>query len=263
MQPLHIPFLGNNKSLGQISGCNLALTNYDQKAELTEKHTHEYPSISLLLNGTYHEELAGQRHRRQSGDFKLVEGGQSHRCYNYSANTVKINLEFTPAFFGSTGLSSGCIGDILGSYSNKLTLIKLYSGLCEEEMPVTASVQILLLQLFNKPIAGSASRTMPPWVVQIKALLHDQQHTNFDLNYLSGVLGVHPVTISKWFPHYFNVTLSEYLRLIKLEKATLMLKNTRLSLTEIAYTCGFADQGHFTRTFKATTGFLPKAFRKI
>jgi AraC family transcriptional regulator len=42
-----------------------------------------------------------------------------------------------------------------------------------------------------------------------------------------------------------------------------MLKNTRLSLTEIAYTCGFADQGHFTRTFKAATGFLPKTFRKI
>ena len=249
--------------MSHITGCNLALTNYNQKVEFTEPHTHEYPSISLLLNGTHHEDLAGQRYRRQPGDFKLVEGGQSHRCYNYLANTVKINLEFTPAFFGSTGLSSGHFGDISGRYSNKLTLIKLYHELCKEEMPVAASAQLLLLQLFNKPVVNPALRMMPPWVVQIKELLHDQQHTNFDLNYLSGVLGVHPVTISKWFPHYFNVTLSEYLRFIKVERATFMLKNTRLSLTEIAYTCGFADQGHFTRSFKATTGFLPKTFRKI
>jgi len=217
----------------------------------------------LLLNGNYQEEIAGQQHRRQPGDFKLVEGGQSHRCYNYLANTVKINLEFTPVFFSGTGLSSAAVGYISRGYLNKLTLIKLYRESWEEKMPVSASSQLLLLQLFNKLAVNSTVKTKPMWVEKLKELLHDEWHSNFDLSYLSVVLGVHPVTISKWFPYYFNVTLSEYLRLIKLDKAIFMLKNTRLSLTEIAYTCGFADQGHFTRTFKAATGFLPKTFRKI
>lgn len=217
----------------------------------------------MLLNGNYQEEIAGQQHRRQPGDFKLVEGGQSHRCYNYLANTVKINLEFTPVFFSGTGLSSAAVGYISRGYLNKLTLIKLYRESWEEKMPVSASSQLLLLQLFNKLAVNSTVKTKPMWVEKLKELLHDEWHSNFDLSYLSVVLGVHPVTISKWFPYYFNVTLSEYLRLIKLDKAIFMLKNTRLSLTEIAYTCGFADQGHFTRTFKAATGFLPKTFRKI
>jgi AraC family transcriptional regulator len=179
------------------------------------------------------------------------------------ANTVKINLEFTPVFFSGTGLSSAAVGYISRGYLNKLTLIKLYRESWEEKMPVSASSQLLLLQLFNKLAVNSTVKTKPMWVEKLKELLHDEWHSNFDLSYLSVVLGVHPVTISKWFPYYFNVTLSEYLRLIKLDKAIFMLKNTRLSLTEIAYTCGFADQGHFTRTFKAATGFLPKTFRKI
>jgi AraC family transcriptional regulator len=209
MQNLHSPFLGNNETLSYMVGCNLALTNYDEKVEFTEKHTHEYPSISLLLNGNYQEEIAGQQHRRQPGDFKLVEGGQSHRCYNYLANTVKINLEFTPVFFSGTGLSSAAVGDISRGYLNKLTLIKLYRDSWEEKMPVSASSQLLLLQLFNKLAVNSTVKTKPMWVEKLKELLHDEWHSNFDLSYLSVVLGVHPVTISKWFPYYFNVTLSE------------------------------------------------------
>ncbi|MEW6737177.1 MAG: helix-turn-helix domain-containing protein [Acidobacteriota bacterium] len=42
-----------------------------------------------------------------------------------------------------------------------------------------------------------------------------------------------------------------------------MIKNSQMSLTEIALHCGFADQSHFTRNFKEITGFLPKEFRKI
>ena len=40
------------------------------------------------------------------------------------------------------------------------------------------------------------------------------------------------------------------------------IKNTRLSLTEIAYLVGFTDQANFTRAFKRWTGVSPSVYRK-
>jgi len=263
MQLPSTSFLGDSKRINFINGCNLALTSYNHTAEFEEKHTHENPSVSLLLKGAYQEDISGSLFKRQPGDLKFVDGGQSHRCYNYSIDTVKINLEFTPEFFATTKLSSKFIGDIAENYLNKITLIKLYHGFIEEQTPITASSQLLLFQLFNQPVINVTAKAAPQWVDRLRTLLHDEWDGNFDLQYLSAVLGVHPVTISKWFPFYFKMTLSEYLRLIKVEKAISLLKNTKSGLSEIAYACGFADQAHFTRTFKAATSFLPKDFRKI
>jgi transcriptional regulator GlxA family with amidase domain len=41
------------------------------------------------------------------------------------------------------------------------------------------------------------------------------------------------------------------------------LKNTARSMADIAAECGFYDQSHFTRTFKAAEGVPPLQFRGV
>ncbi|SDE64419.1 Helix-turn-helix domain-containing protein [Mucilaginibacter pineti] len=53
------------------------------------------------------------------------------------------------------------------------------------------------------------------------------------------------------------------MRKIKIEHSLALLNDGSIPLNEVAYRCGFADHAHFTRTFKAVTGYLPKQFRKI
>jgi len=49
----------------------------------------------------------------------------------------------------------------------------------------------------------------------------------------------------------------------RIERARQLLAAPGLSLTEIALTCGFADQSHFTRAFTALSGISPGAWRRI
>lgn len=50
---------------------------------------------------------------------------------------------------------------------------------------------------------------------------------------------------------------------LKLEKAkALLLKKTEMSLSQIAYSCGFSSLQHFTSSFSQRTGITPAAFRK-
>jgi AraC family transcriptional regulator len=45
-------------------------------------------------------------------------------------------------------------------------------------------------------------------------------------------------------------------------RAKELLATTRLTLTEIALTCGFAEHSHFSRRFHEFTGVAPREFRK-
>lgn len=45
-------------------------------------------------------------------------------------------------------------------------------------------------------------------------------------------------------------------------KARAMLSRTNIPLTDVAASCGFADQSHFTRVFKAQVGTTPGRFRE-
>ena len=54
-----------------------------------------------------------------------------------------------------------------------------------------------------------------------------------------------------------------WLRQHRVETAKQLLKGTNLRLAEIAYTCGFADQSHFTRVFTSHTGVSPGRWRNV
>jgi len=41
-----------------------------------------------------------------------------------------------------------------------------------------------------------------------------------------------------------------------------LLRDGRLSLSDVALSCGFADQSHFTRVFTKLTGLNPSAWRR-
>ena len=49
----------------------------------------------------------------------------------------------------------------------------------------------------------------------------------------------------------------------RLARARELLTSTDLSLSEVAFAVGFADQSHFTRHFRQTVGVSPGQFRKL
>ena len=101
------------------------------------------------------------------------------------------------------------------------------------------------------------------WTSKIREILYDKWSEYPSLTELAMETRTHPVTISKHFRQYFSCTLGEYTRKLKVEKAMTLMKSTKSSLTGIAYTCGFADQSHFSLVFKQQTGFLPKEYQRL
>jgi AraC-like DNA-binding protein len=125
------------------------------------------------------------------------------------------------------------------------------------------SVDGLLLQSFANIIrdAKHKERGVPGWVATVKELLHAGTG-NITLGEIALETGIHAAHLSKEFPRYFNMGFGEYIRTRRVGRAAELLTDETLSLTAIAYQCGFADQSHFTRCFKAIYGMPPVQYRK-
>jgi AraC family transcriptional regulator len=54
---------------------------------------------------------------------------------------------------------------------------------------------------------------------------------------------------------------ARYVREQRIARATVLLRDGRRPLAEIAVAAGFADQQHFTRRFREATGRTPGAYR--
>ncbi len=108
---------------------------------------------------------------------------------------------------------------------------------------------MLVLALLHRPDMQTYPGQVPNWVGLQLDFLHDNWDNKITLNEIAFVANVHPVTISKYFHKYFAATFGEYLRKLKIEKALSLIKASVITLTSIAYECGFADQSHFIHTF--------------
>ncbi|MDR0718944.1 MAG: helix-turn-helix domain-containing protein [Treponema sp.] len=77
------------------------------------------------------------------------------------------------------------------------------------------------------------------------------------LKEIAAVSGLSAPYFSTIFKEDMGENLSHYLNRLRVEKASVMLTETNMSLKEIAKACGFEDQSWFSKTFRAHTGITP------
>ena len=122
----------------------------------------------------------------------------------------------------------------------------------------------MLLDVYQKFLRHRSNK-VPEWAKELKAIIQDHIDTNLSLT-LKGIsesLDVHPSYLSREFSKYFDdLSFGDYIRKLRIEKATTLLKGSQYSLAEIAYITGFSDQSHFNRIFKKNLGITPSQYRR-
>jgi len=69
-------------------------------------------------------------------------------------------------------------------------------------------------------------------------------------------------TFSRQFPKHSGRTLVEFVNGVRLQHARRQLVETGMSIAEIAFASGYESLSHFNRTFQASSGETPRAFRR-
>lgn len=257
-------YLGDIDYLREIDGFTASALTADP-LELTNDalHSHENPIISFILQGDSLERINYETNYRSAGDLRFYRAGDLHQVKIKKHPSRNINFELNLGLLASHGFSEETLGVALKRNSSAgLIFLRAYKELCANDAFSNSAIQILLYSLLGEAHAAGREKK-PEWINELRDQLNDRWDEQLSLAELSQTLNIHPVTISKCFTKYFGCTYGEYMRRLRINKSIDLIKNSNLSLTEIAVRCGFFDQSHFTRNFKALTGFLPKEFQRL
>lgn len=86
-------------------------------------------------------------------------------------------------------------------------------------------------------------------------------HEAWPVARLAEVSGVSEAHFARSFKQAFGVPPHRYLLTRRIEQASTLLRDTDLSITEIAFATGWESLGTFGRTFRDVTGKSPSALR--
>ncbi len=104
---------------------------------------------------------------------------------------------------------------------------------------------------------------------QSKLVEHAKKIISQEYRFIKGVdevaqeINVPFETLRKAFVRKENITLSQYLRIVRIEQAKLMLSKTRKTCYEVCCEVGFGREDVGARTFKRETGMTMNQFRLV
>jgi AraC family transcriptional regulator len=225
-------------------------------------HCHINAHISFVLKGGCSEKKRSA-YERLPGKATFYMPGEPHQIINMH-NSTHINLEMDKEFFQQYDLKEKDFGAMINRTPDaKFLMLQVYRELHADDGFTGTSIHMLCLHYLRQAESWAQENKTPSWIKTVHEMLQDRWNETLLLEDLSLEAGVHPGTISHYFPKYFACTLGAYMRKIKVDKALSLIKSSESSLTDIGFQCGFFDQSHFIKTFRQLTGFSPSEYAKL
>ena len=126
------------------------------------------------------------------------------------------------------------------------------------ELSLYDDARVLASSSFAKIENFSDSRR----VQKVQKYISEHYREEIRLNMLSDMVGMTPVSFSRFFRLRTGKTLSDYIIDIRLGFASRLLVDSSRTIAEICYDCGFNNLSNFNRMFKRKKGCSPKEFRE-
>ena len=115
----------------------------------------------------------------------------------------------------------------------------------------------LLETFLQKPLPSHANR-----ISTIIEVMQQKPQKNYDIDTLAYQAALSPSHFITQFKHITGLPPHQFLIKCRLDQTKVYLKDTSLSITQIAQDSGFCSSQHFTSHFKRATGVTPSAWRK-
>jgi len=230
------------------------------------EHAHDEASLSLVLSGSYEETIRGRCGEHDSGALLVCPSYETHAQVFGPAGVVKV--VFTPTDRGIGQLSEAMrFAEAPAVQSQALAEVGRRFA---RELKVDDDFSALVMGGLSHELVGLVAReqarrggAIPTRVRRAMAMIRELEDVPVSLTAIAGAVGCEAGELARMFGLHLGCTPGDYQRRLRVERAAGLLVHSRQSLAEVAMTCGFSDQPHMTRAFKAHFGMTPGAWRRI
>ncbi|MBV8566519.1 MAG: AraC family transcriptional regulator [Methylobacteriaceae bacterium] len=237
-------------------------------------HSHDCYVVGVMLSGCNSYVHRGTRVYATPGDLCLLNPGEVHDggpygdgfAYRMSYPSLAVMAALaeeatgrrpcgTPSFAGTIGRDN----EIAGLFRTAHERLERGSDRLAADELLLGAYGLLLLRHAGAGPAGRPGREASP-IARARAYLDAHFAKDIDLSELAAVAGLSRYYFLRAFRREIGLTPHAYLLNRRVNAARILLaRGTPPS--QAAAACGFFDQSHLTRAFKARTGVTPGAFR--
>jgi len=122
---------------------------------------------------------------------------------------------------------------------------------------------VIAKRLVTDRLPGSErGRTFSPLVQRAIELVRDDPAGKLSLEWLAERLSVSPGHLSRLFSNETGKTFVEFLSESRVEHACSLIKQTSLTIKEVAFESGYNDPNYFSRAFKRLRGVTPSEYAR-
>ncbi|MEN6324886.1 MAG: AraC family transcriptional regulator [Syntrophomonas sp.] len=178
------------------------------------------------------------------------------------ANTMygKSEVAFFNDFIPVSKEVNSLLGWFMEEYKHKQAGMSFVLDVLVTELTIR-----LLRQVKNSCsyIAEKRVSSANPNIERTIEYLHDNYQAHFSLQDVAHVANLSPYHFLRLFKNQTGKTPYAYLLDIKIEKAKVLLRSKKHTVTEVCFLCGFNNTSHFATLFKRKVGLSPSDYSKL
>lgn len=250
-------------------------------------HYHEEIELNFIMNAKGARRTIGD-HIAEIDELELVLVGsnlphvwQTHKCRSQEIREITIQfhkdlfddkflrrnqLSFIRKMLERSGKGILFSQDTIKQIMPRLTVLNQKQGFDSvlellsilHDLSISRNMQTLSDSTFSTVEISYNSRR----VEKVMEYMNQNFHKNITLQEVARLCNMTAVSFSRFFKMRTGITFIDSLLELRLGHASRLLIDTTLSVSEIAYNCGFNNISNFNRLFRKKKGCTPKEFRE-
>lgn len=256
------------------------------------RHTHNYIEIMYQITGeTRHWVGSSERLTLRAGEIMMLNQHASHQIEKAEMQDVAVNIIVQPAMFDmilpQLGEDSLLGGFLLGGLTNRTDGIDCLLFRVSEVAAIQSLMESIIADLLSdRPLPRRLSQTAltllflhlmehtdllsesaagaPPEHALVAAALREarDRYQAPSLARVAAQYGASVSYVSRLVRRATGKTFTDLVRDRKLERASELLRTTRLTISEVLPLIGYNNSSYFFHLFEQRFGQSPRAYRK-
>lgn len=223
--------------------------SYSNQAEI---HSHHYSQLILPLEGDMVLKTSKHELTLDENHLFFLPTKCNHEYYSKSKNNfLVLDIPKTAGKFATVS------GEDMQSYQlmdHKWNAIR-YLLLEEQKNGTDSSLMHLTNYIYELLKLESTSKSIE--------YIHNNLGKKLLIKDLAKIENFNQSYFIKWFQQKTGVTPNEYIRELRIKKASEYLRETDMSILDISNLVGYEKQSSLTRLFNSEYGITPAKYRKI
>lgn len=235
-------------------------------------HYHDFYELYYMMSGNCNYFIDDKVYEVVAGDVVLIPSGVIHRTNYISAEHTRILIECSENMVPDSVKNS--LSSMLYLYRNmpiNKEFYNLYKKFDKEVNDPDAYsreviknvMQMIFYTLARTKSITKESRKKNNMIEDVVSYVKENFSQPINLSQVAKDHFISQEHLSRTFKKHTGFGFNEYLTLVRLQHAEQLLKSDdRMSISTIAYNCGFNDSNYFSDKFKKVYGTSPLKYSK-